>query len=279
MSRARFGWLLASLLAACTNAGGGGALGRIDPGSPTLSIPPQTIPNARRSPEPFPAVLHVPAGKGPYPVVILLHGCGGIGSNMRAWARRLNSWGYAAVILDSFGPRGVTTVCAPDRQSLVTPSDRAGDVLSAALYLQTVPELDASRIGVIGFSHGGGTAAWVTQQRYEVLHPHLLKASVDYYGACRAPQTHGTTPLLALAGEADDWGNPASTCRAFGAAMHPDQVFELHTYPGVYHSFDNPNQALARREGHLMGYDHASAEDSFQRVHAFLDRYLAGAGS
>ena len=247
--------------------------------SPVL-IPVQDVPGSRMPTEPIPATLALPDGTGPFPAVIVLHGCGGVGGGQVIWAKRLNSWGYAALVPDSFAPRGVTAgVCAPSQQHLVTNQDRAGDVLSAALWLRTRPEIDGARIGVIGFSHGGGTAAWVTQRRYEQLFPGLLKASVDYYGACRFPETHGTVPLLALAGEDDTWGFPALSCRGFAAKLGPDQVFEVHTYPGVVHAFDSVlQQHRVMKEGHPMDYDRDAAEDSFVRVKAFLDRYLAHAG-
>jgi dienelactone hydrolase len=241
-----------------------------------LSAPPLDVVDARKAPRPLTGTLYRPSGPGPFPVVILLHGCGGMSPNLVTWAARLNGWGYAAVTMDSFGPRGQVTVCAPERQPLVTARDRAGDVISMAVYLRGVPGIDASRIGVVGFSHGGGTAAWVTQARYETQYPNLLKASVDYYGPCRSPETQGSVPLLALAGEADTWSFPARTCRAFGQKLKPDQVFEVHTYPGVVHAFDNPRQAAGESEGHPMNYDHAAAEDSFERTHVFLDRYLRG---
>jgi dienelactone hydrolase len=55
------------------------------------------------------AVLR-PAGAGPFPVVVGLHGCGGLG-NRRAmveprladWGQRLVAAGYAVVFPDSFG--------------------------------------------------------------------------------------------------------------------------------------------------------------------------------
>ncbi len=142
--------------------------------------------------------------------------------------------------------------------------------------MRTRPEIDGARIGVLGLSHGGATAAWVTQRRYERLFPGLLKASVNYYGLCRYPETQGTVPLLALAGDDDTWGLPALACRGFAGKLRPDQVFEVHTYPGAVHAFDNPQLPYrTTNQGHPMQYDQAAAEDSYGRVKAFLDRYVS----
>ena len=162
----------------------------------------------------------------------------------------------------------------------MTPQDRAGDVLSAAVWLRARPDIDGGRIGVIGFSHGGATAAWVTQSRYQRLFPGLLKASVDYYGSCFSPETQGTVPLLALAGEDDTWGFPAQTCGAFGGKLRPDQGFEVHTYPGVVHAFDNeetPDRVV--KDGHPLQYDKPAAEDSYARpIIPAMPRAAAGRG-
>jgi dienelactone hydrolase len=258
--------LLALALNACAPAG---------PGGP---IPFQPIAGARGPANGLDGTLKQPPGAGPFPVVILLHGCGGLGSSQRLWAKRLNDWGYATFTLDSFGPRGVRSVCAPLAQSSVSPEDRASDVISAALWLRGQPGIDPDRIAVLGNSHGGATAAWVTQAVYEKRYPGLLKASIDYYGACRNPETQGTVPLLVLAGESDDWGHPALTCHTFARKLRPDQPFEVQTYPNVVHSFDNPRlTTLIRNEGHALQYDRAAAEDSFLRVHAFLDRWVGPA--
>jgi dienelactone hydrolase len=241
----------------------------------TMFIPPVDVAQARKPDRPLTATLLLPPGAGPFPVVILLHGCGGIpASRMVGWTDRLNGWGYAALVLDSFSARGVTTVCAPKLQPLVTARDRAGDVLSAATALRSVPQIDPDRIGVLGLSHGGATAAWVTQRRYQTQFPGLLRASVDYYGPCHSPETQGTVPLLALAGEADTWGYPALSCRAFAAALEPDQPMEVYTYPNTAHAFDDPMSRAMIEEGHPMGYNHAASQDSFLRTRAFLDKYL-----
>jgi dienelactone hydrolase len=267
--------LCLSLLAGCAG-GTGSPLSAFARGS-LVAIPVHPVADSRIPPAPLPARLTLPDGPGPFPVVILLHGCGGIGRGLSldAWVTRLNGWGYGALVVDSFAPRDVATVCAPGNQHLVTDADRAGDVINAALFLQTQPGVDPGRIGVIGFSHGGGTAATVTRATFTDPHPGLLKAVVDYYGPCRRAELHGSVPLLALAGEDDTWGNPARSCTTFSQQLRPDQPFQVVTYPGTVHAFDNA--ALVSRiyeEGHPMQYNPASAADSYARVRTFLDRWL-----
>ena len=260
-------WLIAALALLTGCAGGTGQY---------LSIPDQPVLGARVPSGRLSAVLLTPDGPGPFPVVILLHGCSGVRPIQSQWADRLRSWGYAALILDSFSARGSVNVCADANQPLVTPRDRAGDALSAALYLRTLPKIDGTRVAVLGDSHGGSTAVWVTRVEYERLYPGLLAASVDYYGACGNAADHGSVPLLVLSGEADDWV-PPSNCLAFGKQLKPNQPFEIHIYPGAVHMFDATNvNALTINEGHKMRYDYTAASDSFEHVRTFLDHWVRG---
>src|SRR5580658_8394679 len=93
-----------------------------------LSIPEQPVPGSRVPTGPLNAVLVTPDGPGPFPVVILLHGCSGVRPIQLQWADRLRSWGYAALILDSFTAHGVADVCAEANQILFAlMRDRAAD--------------------------------------------------------------------------------------------------------------------------------------------------------
>src|SRR5512140_1480438 len=56
--------------------------------------------------------LKNPGGVGPFPAVVLLHGCGGISQRRdHRWAERLTGWGYVTLQVDSFGLRGLSSVC------------------------------------------------------------------------------------------------------------------------------------------------------------------------
>ena len=260
MPRHYIGWLATALFLAGCAANGS-----------SVAIPPVTVEGARAAPAPLAATLQLPTGAGPHSVVIVLHGCGGLGANQRAWAERLQEWGYGSLVLNSFSARGVMTVCSPANQPLVTRFDRSADVIAAARWLQTVPGVDGSRIAVLGESHGGGTAIEVASRQMEASEDGLIKGVVDYYGPCRAPAMHGTTPILALAGMDDTWGDPARTCTNYAEAVAGQQPVTVQTYPGVVHAFDNSRLPLRRyNEGHPMQYDQSAAEDSFRRVRAFL---------
>src|SRR5450432_443545 len=52
-----------------------------------------------------------PKATGPLPALVLKHGSGGMegptGTNIRKWAATFAGWGIAALVVDSFGPRGI----------------------------------------------------------------------------------------------------------------------------------------------------------------------------
>ena len=105
-----------------------------------------------------PLQLWLPPGNGPFPAVPVMHSCSGITDNTRSWAGRLVGWGYAAVIVDSFGPRNQRSIC--ESVDLIPTPVRALDAHNAATYLRTLPNIQADRIGIVGFSHGGGSTLW-----------------------------------------------------------------------------------------------------------------------
>ena len=219
------------------------------------------------------AELSLPPGTGPFPAVVVLHGCNGVSPHTRAWARRLVSWGYAALIVDSFRPRGITNVCG--RGMDLPPGVRARDALAGAAYLRTLPTIDATRIAAIGFSHGGWTALFLAPQtagEQAGLPP--WRAIVAFYPWCGPGVRPLATDVLILIGDADDW-TPAARCvdlvakYATAAAHRP----VLKVYPGAKHSFDAsiPDRVFF---GHRLGYDAPAAGDAIAMTRQFLDERL-----
>jgi dienelactone hydrolase len=104
---------------------------------------------AGRSP---PGAAARPDGEGPFPAVVVLHGCAGYFGTMPTLADRLKSWGYAALAVDSLGPRGIADQCG----ALFI--EQAIDAYAPLNYLSRQPFVDPGRVAVLGFSMGGGSA-------------------------------------------------------------------------------------------------------------------------
>ena len=106
-----------------------------------------------------PAVTVVgPDDDRPRPAVILFHGCGGLRGHLPKYAAAAKAAGWRAFIVDSYAPRGwsrqfaMAMVCTG---ILLHGWQRAGDVLAALYGVSQRPDVDASRIVLAGWSHGG----------------------------------------------------------------------------------------------------------------------------
>ena len=233
--------------------------------------------------EPQPATLSgelfTPTIGAPHPAVILLHGCGGVSQNVTAWARWLQSEGYAALVLDSFSGRGLRTLCADPRPLMG--AVRAHDVFAAAAQLRALGSIDGNRIGAMGFSHGGWTvvAAWRTAER----HPEArLRSLIALYPACPGPlPAQDAPPLLMLLGGQDDW-TPAEPCQKLAeAAREAGRAVSIVVYPDARHSFDAAHLRgrvfvpVARGgKGATVEYNPRAHEDAEKQVKQFLQLQL-----
>jgi dienelactone hydrolase len=227
----------------------------------------------------IPVTVSRPDGAGPFPAVVILHDCSGLGPRSSGaparWATALVARGYVVIIPDSFSTRGVADgVCTSgSRANNVGPNRRVQDALDALGYAQRLPYVDAKRIGVMGGSHGGSTTL-LTMARPG------FRAGVALYPRCSlAPQSYKpAAPLLILIGELDDW-TPAADCNR----LAPEAA--LKVYPNAHHSFDsdrplrfiaariNPSSASGR--GATTGGNAAAWKDAIEEATRFFDRHLS----
>jgi dienelactone hydrolase len=111
----------------------------------------------------LPVTIYRPEGPGPFPFVVLLHGCGGLHREamwtawVEPWAELLRAHGIGTAVVDSFGPRGVDQVCTGNVAAWAV--RRADDAYSVRAWLAEQPNVDATRIAVMGMSNGGRTGA------------------------------------------------------------------------------------------------------------------------
>jgi dienelactone hydrolase len=101
-----------------------------------------------------------PAGPGPFPVALQLHGCAGSQPFQNSYAEAAMKAGAAVVIVDSFKPRGMSRldgslfVCTG---TVLRGSQRAGDLYAVLHWLKGQAWADAGRVTAAGWSHGGWT--------------------------------------------------------------------------------------------------------------------------
>jgi len=220
--------------------------------------------------------LYEPDGPGPYPAVVMMHGCGGIGSNQHDWGRRLQAWGYVALIVDSFGPRGKTNIC--DDFSVDPRFARMPDAFVAKSFLMSQAFVDGRRIALMGWSHGGWTTLFAVDDIYLAgMRSTPFTAVIAFYPSCLKLMQRVNAPLLILIGEDDDW-TAASACRNM---LRSTELWEgktaanitLKVYPGAHHGFDQ-RQPLRQMYGHTIGGHPVAAAQAEEEVKRFLARHL-----
>lgn len=238
------------------------------------------------------------AGKASGAAAILLHGCGGLGANgnLNSRHKAAKDWlierGIAVLFPESFTSRSFEEVCTVKMQSrTITQRDRVDDVVAARAWLNAQPGIDAKKIVLWGWSHGGSTVLNAVTRRGGVAglgeFPEALKfvEAIAFYPGCspfakdNAPQKI-SSPLTILIGEADDW-TPAAPCSAFAARLkNNEQLVSLTLYPGAFHDFDNPAGKFRVRtevpngvnagKGVTVGPDPKAREDAMAKINALL---------
>ncbi len=136
------------------------------------------------------------------------------------------------------------------------------DAFSALAFLAQQPNIDASRIGVLGFSWGGLVSMGAAERLYADTFGNGLKfkAHVAHYPVCYAWNNNvlaaqlGTTPaqfgvqwvsltgapVLIQVGEEDDYDNGSGPCKSLAASVNAGNggVVSVNAYPGATHGWD-----------------------------------------
>ena len=218
-------------------------------------------------------ILTRPEGNGPFPAVVLLHGCSGLQhskSRNELWLNRLVKWGYVVLQVDSFKPRKISAICDDAILQGRMALRRSQDAYDAKTFLAELPFVDRNRVAIMGWSHGGWAVMQAISKRIEDVDP--FKAVIAFYPWCKY-LVFQNAPLLILIGGLDDW-TPANRCSNLLSSVSnkPPEVI-LKIYPEAYHGFDWEGMDQTYLSYRLL-YDPIASQNAIIQVKSFLSKYL-----
>jgi dienelactone hydrolase len=232
--------------------------------------------------------LVTPPGPGPFPTVLLVHGCGGLrgakGPNpiMDEYARSAVQAGWAAAILDSYAPRHWEAPWARRRVCTglrLQGFRRAADVLAGLDLLHADPRVDARHLRIASWSHAGwavGDLVTLRDPGDGSLRRTMTEVEALYftYPFCGFP-AQGPRRDWTWKGDVrfvfaeHDTVQSAAGCqpmldRARKAGSHVETV----VFPGVTHAFDERVKAADS----TFKFDPAATARAHQEFIAWLQR-------
>ena len=239
------------------------------------------------------AQLFRPAGTGAAPAVAIFHGCGGPGQNTARMAGLLASWGYVALIVDSFSARGLKDICGKNWPTQADAEARAHDIDAALAWLGKQSFVDPRRLVFLGYSYGGGVAMLrALSPRLDDRGPAPARAAILLYPDCALADALGSKlavrqPTLLAMGALDDW-TPVSQCQAVvDRIVQGRDIVVTRIYEGAHHSFDAlglpvrylPGVGNRSKPGGCCGAHYGANEAAWKAfvadVKAFLSKVFA----
>lgn len=197
-----------------------------------------------------------PAAEAPptTPAVVICHGSDGVDGRGEFHAQALNAAGIATLEIDMWAARGSVRGAAARPRS---PRDTLGDAFAAKAFLAAQPEVDAGRIGIMGFSWGGVVTLLAATAGAQTLSGGTppFAGHVALYPVCWAyEQVPGLSlaelagaPILIQTGDADAYDDPDGLDQLL-ARLPPASRAAIRgvTHHGAGHGFDRdlPEQVI-----------------------------------
>src|ERR1700680_868846 len=139
------------------------------------------------------AQLYKPAGGGPFPVVIALHGCGGLAGpsepvqpRYRDWAEQLLKEGNAVLLPDSYGSRALGPQARVKERRVRARRERVADIMASRQWLVQQPWAARDRISLLGWANGASALLWAVRPQLSSrnIEPDF-RSAIAFYPDCR----------------------------------------------------------------------------------------------
>jgi len=192
------------------------------------------------------------------PGILVLHAWWGLKPFFKQVCDRLAEQGFTVLAPDLRNGQIAKTI--EEAKALMENSDSqlVGDTVMAAKdYLR---ELTKGKIGLVGFSMGGGWALILASTQ-----PEQIGATVIFYGNEDADYGKITSKVMGHYSDNDEWEPNEYVEKTFAAFKSAGVDATLHIYPGVAHWFmeeDRPE------------YDPAAASLAWERTFDFLKKNM-----
>jgi dienelactone hydrolase len=238
------------------------------------------------------AQLYKPDGAGPFPTVIALHGCGGLGGHSEPilpryseWAEQLLKKGNAVLLPDSYGSRELGPQCRVKERHVLARRERVADIIATRQWLVQQPWAAHDRISLIGWANGASALLWAVRPQLSSRSTEPdFRSAIAFYPDCRVSYGLGWStrvPTLLLIGAKDDVSSPSACRQMVDGARGRSALTRIEIYPGAPHDFDRANlplhavgagsDAAVPEHGHI-GTDADARADSQKRVAEWLAR-------
>lgn len=208
--------------------------------------------------------LSLPNTPGKHPAVVVIQEWWGLNDWVKQQADRFARQGYVALAVDLYRGKVANDQGLAHELSRGLPEDRAiADLRAGVDYLVKRDDVNASKIGVIGWCMGGGYSLGLA-----LAEPRIAAAVINYGHLVTDPNTIARihAPMLGNFG-ANDQGIPPADVKTFDAALSKaGKSFDVKIYDGAGHGFMNPNNT--------MGYVATAADDAWKRIDAFFRKQL-----
>ena len=183
---------------------------------------------------------YLPAPKPDSPAVLLFHQWQSDRHSYDEFAKRMHEKGFAVLSIDGRG-FGESTKSAD--ASAVTAGrtdadvkDMLGDVDAAFNYLSKQPNVDASKIGIVGASYGSSLALIYAAEHPNVAAVALLSPGLNYFGNMPtrpAVEKYGQRDLFIVVAKGDEESAKAVDGLTIGQPKHGFMVLPTGTFHGT----------------------------------------------
>ena len=214
------------------------------------------------------AYVAAPQTKERRSAIIVIQEWWGLTDHIKDVACRYAAEGYVAIAPDLYSRLGNALTTDPNEagklMNTLQQEDALKDLNATVAYLKSVPEVDATRIGVTGFCMGGSYALMLPCVNKDI------KAAVPFYGQVPnpdAPLQQLSSPVLYFYGEDDGWITKADVQRLAAGFKKYGKSGEIKTYPGAPHAFF--------RDTDKSVYRPEAAKDAWARTKAFFKQHLS----